>query len=210
MELEARLRACWQHKVAVCLGLAVGICVPYWVLQQVQLAPLVAVPETALDRAIAFSPAWTPVYLSIAALVPMAPWLAGDRDAVLRYAWGLTLLCLPSFVMFAAFPAMGPRPADIAAGGIYELLASHDRPTNALPSLHAGLTVYSLLVLERVVGNAAGRGLRAAGWAWGAAILFSTLATKQHQLLDLPAGIALALAAFALAWRNAPGPRAVG
>jgi len=200
MSIATRLRASWRDKGVVCLALALGICVPYFLLQRVQLAALVTVPATGIDRAVAFSPAWTPIYLSIAALVPMAPWLSADREAVRRYAWGLTMLCVPSFVLFALFPVAGPRPEQIAGGGLYELLASHDRPTNSLPSLHAGLTVYSLLVIERAIGAQAGLALRAAMWAWGAAILFSTLATKQHQFLDLPPGVALAVAAYALAW----------
>lgn len=201
LALVRRLQTSWRDKVAVCLGLAVSICVPYFVLQQIDTAAPVAVPATALDRAIGFRPAWTAVYLSIAALVPLAPWLAPDRDAVMRYARGLALLCVPSFVLFALLPVVGPRPEIPPDGGLYGLLVAHDRPTNSLPSLHAGLTVYSLLVLERVLRPLAAA-WQLAGLGWGAAILYATLATKQHWALDLPPGIALAIAAYALAWRG--------
>ena len=202
MTVAARVRASWRDKVAVCLGLAVGICVPYFTLQRVEIGLPLAVPATPLDRAIPFSPLWTPVYLSIAALVPLAPWLAPNRDAVVRYARGLALLCAPSFVLFALLPAAGPRPEIAPDGGLYGLLAGHDRPTNSLPSLHAGLTVYSLLVIERVLGRDLPAGWRVAGWAWGGAILLATLVTKQHWALDLPPGIALAALGYWLAWRG--------
>ncbi len=208
MNIATRLRASWRDKVAVCLGLAVGICVPYFGLQQVAIGWPLAVPATALDVAVPFSPGWTPVYLSIGALVPLAPWLAPDRDAVLRYAWGLALLCLPSFVLFALLPATGPRPEIVSDAGLYGLLAGHDRPTNSLPSLHAGLTVYSLLVIGRVLGRDLPPLWRIAGWTWGAAILASTLLTKQHWALDLPPGIALALLGYWLAWRGFRTPDA--
>ena len=204
-----RLRACVPEKVAVCLFLAVGICVPYWILQRVEIGIPLAIPATAVDLSIRFAPAWTPVYLSIAALVPLAPWLAPDRNAVLRYARGLAMLCLPSFAIFALLPVTGPRPGLEETSALHDLLVTWDRPTNSLPSLHAGLTVYSLLVIDLflgrdagLVGRDAGRAWRAAAWTWGAALLYSTLATKQHWLLDLPPGIVLAIAAWAIAWRG--------
>lgn len=200
--IARRLCASWREKVAVCLGLAVGICVPYFTLQRVDLGMPLQVPETALDRFVPFLPGATPVYLSIAALVPLAPWLAPNREAVVRYATGLALLCLPSFVLFALFPAAGPRPEFVPDGGLYGLLVGHDRPTNSLPSLHAGLTLYSLLVLERVLGREVPPLARGLGWAWGAAILLSTLATRQHWALDLPPGMGLAIGAYWVAWRG--------
>ncbi len=196
--------------MATCLGLAAGICVPYWTLQHVDVGWPVEVPALGVDAAIPFAPAWTPVYLSLGVLVPLAPWLCGDRESVLRYAQGLTLLCVPSFLVFALLPAAGPRPeADAAVPALYAWLVSADRPTNSLPSLHAGLTVYSLLVIDTVAGRSLPGASRVAGWAlggaWGAGILFSTLATKQHQALDLPPGMALAAVAWWLAFRERSG-----
>ena len=43
-------------------------------------------------------------------LVPLAPLLARSRADLSRYASGLTLLCVPSFALFALFPVEGPRP----------------------------------------------------------------------------------------------------
>jgi membrane-associated phospholipid phosphatase len=90
--------------------------------------------------------------------------------------------------------------------GLYALIVGVDRPSNSLPSLHAGLALYSLLFAWRVgAGELSCRtrllcGL--AGALWGSLILYSTLATKQHWVVDLPAGMLLALAAHALAWRG--------
>jgi hypothetical protein len=76
-----------------------------------------------------------------------------------------------------------------------------------MPSLHAGLVVYSLLfglrVLRDVLRPRALTAASIAGCAWAALILYSTLATKQHWALDLPPGMALAACAHALAWRGA-------
>jgi hypothetical protein len=205
--LRARLTTCLRPKIAVWLGLAVGICVPYFALQHVQLAPLRTLPATSLDRAIAFEPGWIWAYVSIALLVPLAPALAASPAALRRYAMGLVALCLPCFAVFALFPVEGPRPPLAVDHALYRAIVSLDRPTNSMPSLHAGLVVYSLLFGLRVLrGALPARGHAAASLAaaaWALLILYSTLATKQHWALDLPPGAALAVCAHALAWRGA-------
>ncbi len=202
-----RLRACLPEKLAVLLGLSVGICVPYFSLQRLRGFTLHTLPITPVDRWIAFDPSWIGAYLSLALLVPIAPLLATRREQLVRYAKGLTLLCLPSFAVFLLFPVAGPRP-DIDAGhALYGLIVAYDGPSNAFPSLHAGLAVFSLLFAYRVTCEALGRPARAtlgiAGSLWGTAILYSTLATKQHWAIDLAPGVLLACAAHAFVWRRA-------
>jgi membrane-associated phospholipid phosphatase len=171
----------------------------------VNLFPERTPPVLAIDGWIAFDPRWIWAYLSIAPLVALAPLLATRREDLDRYAKGLTLLCLACFAAFLFFPVRGPRPEQIAGShAMYELLVSYDRPSNSLPSLHAGLTAYSLLFGYRVLRDDLGRLARAAvgvaGTLWGALILYSTIATRQHWAVDLPAGVFLAGAAHAWAW----------
>jgi membrane-associated phospholipid phosphatase len=116
--------------------------------------------------------------------------------------------------VFLCFPVEGPRPAPMDGHHpLYRWLVGVDRPTNSLPSLHAGLTVYSLLFAARALRGALRPSTRVAlgaiGALWGAAILYSTLATKQHWALDLPPGVLLAAGAHALAWRSAQAEPAV-
>lgn len=207
MGLSARLRARLLEKLAVWLGLAVGICVPYFTLQHLHAFPPHSVPEIPLDRWIAFEPGFVWAYLSIAVLVPLAPALATSREALVRYAKGLALLCASCFVIFALFPVDGPRPVHPPQHGLYAWIVSVDRPSNSMPSLHAGLVVYSLLYALRVLRDGLQgpqrRRVALAGALWAALILYATLATKQHWAVDLPAGAALALGAHALAWRDA-------
>jgi hypothetical protein len=204
--LAQRLARQLPAKIAVWLGLAVGICVPYFTLQQLRLFPVREVPVTFVDRAIGLVPAFLWPYLSIALLVPLAPLLARTRGELSRYVRGLALLCIPSFVIFAVFPVEGPRPDLPPDHALYRWLVSVDRPTNSLPSLHVGLTVYSLLfswrVLREDLGGALRSALLATGLLWGGLILFATLATKQHWLVDLPPAALLAWAAHRAAWRD--------
>jgi len=206
LALRARLRACWREKIAVLLGLTVGICVPYATLQRVGAFPLRTLPETPLDRWVAFEPAWIVAYVSLALLVPFAPLMATRRDELARYAKGLALLCLPAFATFLLFPVAGPRPEAAPEHALYALLIRWDTPTNAFPSLHAGLAVFSLLFAHRVWGQDLPRPARAAagivGGLWGALILYSTLATRQHWAIDLAPGVLLAYAAHTWVWRG--------
>jgi len=207
--LRERLLAQWRLKVTVCLGLAVGICVPYFGLQQLALRAPATLPATALDRWVAFDPAWVPAYESIALLVPLAVWLATRRQELLRYARGLTLLCGVSFAFFLLMPVAGPRPELLPSDAMYRALVEVDAAVNAFPSLHAGLTVYSLVFGNRVLRDALPpterRLCAAVSVAWCAVILFGTLATKQHWALDLPAGALLGWLAQRWAWRDVPG-----
>lgn len=207
MRLRERLRAQLPAKIAVWLGLAVGICVPYFTLQRLELFPRREVPVLALDGAIRFEPSWLWAYLSLGLLVPLAPLLATRTDELARYARGLALLCLACFAAFLLVPVEGPRPVVPPDHGAYRMLVAVDRPANSFPSLHAGLAVYSLLFAWRALRDdlspAARRALAAAGGIWVALILYSTLATRQHWAVDLPAGMAVAVGAHTLAWRHA-------
>jgi membrane-associated phospholipid phosphatase len=206
-----RVVALLGTKIVVLLGLAVGICVPYFSLQRLDLFPRRTPPALSLDGSIPFTPAWLWAYLSIALLVPLAPLLATRRDELARYARGLALVCLPCFAAFLLVPVDGPRPAVLPPHGGYEWLASVDRATNSFPSLHAALAVYSLLFASRVMRRDVSRGawaaLAAAGSLWVLAILYSTLATRQHWAIDLPAGVLLAWFAHARVWRSAQAER---
>ena len=205
--LGQRLRSHLDAKVAMFLLLAVGIVVPYFSLQRGQLFPPRAPFVTALDAAIPFSPAWAPAYLSVCLLVPLFPALARRREDVWRYLRGLVALCVPCFAAFLFVPMPGPRPTLPPEGGAYGWLVGVDATWNAFPSLHAGLVVYSCLYGWRVLGGDLGpsgrRWLLAGSCVWGAAILYGTLATKQHWVADLPPAILLALFADRFAWRGA-------
>ena len=204
--LGARLGSCWPLKLAVWLGLAVGICVPYFTLQRLGLEPGPAPPVLRVDEVIPFAPGWIWAYVSLAILVPLAPALAPSREQLLRYARGLALLCGTCFAIFFLIPVAGPRPDVMPEHALYGFIVSVDRPSNSLPSLHAGLTAYSLLFGWRVLRpdlGRRGRSILAIGTAiWATLILYSTLATKQHWLVDLPAGVLVAWVAHRWAWRG--------
>ena len=120
----------------------------------------------------------------------------------------MTIMIVSCCICFFLRPIAYPRPplADAAGHSFYQILTSIDDPINSLPSLHAGLTAYTLFFAARALRDLP-RGaylvLLTLGWIWADLILYGTLATKQHYLIDLPPGMLIAWIAHWIAWRNA-------
>lgn len=212
--LATRLRSHLHAKIAMLLLMAVGIVLPYFGLQRWRPFPPRAPFVSALDAWIPFEPAWALAYLSVCLLVPLFPMLAARREDVWRFGRGIAALCLPCFAGFLLAPMPGPRPDSAALEGAYGWLIGVDATWNAFPSLHAGLVLFSFLYGWRVLGRELGPRERrlfvALSALWGAAILYGTLATKQHWLADLPPAFLLALFADWCAWRSPPSARRAG
>ena len=209
--LDQRLRSHLDAKLAMLLLMAAGIVIPYFGLQRWRPFPPRAPLVTALDAWIPFEPSWAPAYLSVCLLVPLFPLLAARRADVWRFGRGIAALCLPCFVCFLLAPTPGPRPEVAALDGAYGWLIGVDATWNAFPSLHAGLVLFSFLYGWRVLGAdldpRSRRFFVAVSTVWASAILYGTLATKQHWLADLPPAFLLALLADRIAWHRAPATR---
>jgi membrane-associated phospholipid phosphatase len=94
----------------------------------------------------------------------------------------------------------------VPVAGLYAWLVWYDGPTNTLPSLHVGLAAYTLFFGARISHGVLDCGRRRllllAGGLWVSAIAYAALATKQHYVVDLPAGLLVAAVAHRWAWRD--------
>ena len=201
--VRRRVAACWRLKALLAVTVAFTFCVPYFLVGNFPVMPVHTLPLTSIDRAIGFHPyEWVWVYQSEYLLVNALPWLATRRDQLLRYTHGFALLSLTSFVIFFLFPITSPKPVVPHPSGMYWLLQFYDVPYNSLPSLHAGMIVYTLAFGNRVVGRDVSRRITGFFVIWAVLILYATLATKEHYLVDIVAGTLLGLAADAWVWRR--------
>jgi membrane-associated phospholipid phosphatase len=127
-------------------------------------------------------------------LVALATIREADRLMRLLVAVGLTMVV--AYSCFLIFPVEVPRPPlDVHAVGSFLLSLQYrwDKPTNAFPSLHVAYCwLIWLAARDRTRWRVPLLGLVAA-------ISASTLFVKQHYLLDVMAGLALAQAAWAAA-----------
>ena len=147
-----------------------------------------------IDRAIPYLPGFQYAY-ALCYVMPFGLFLIDTRPAFLDRAYAAFIAAnAVAFVFFAAFPVQGPLrdavPQSIGADNFFLMLVySVDSRYNALPSLHVtNPWLVAFLSLER--------------WGWSAksagllfvAILISvaTLFVRQHYVLDVLAGFALA------------------
>lgn len=201
-------RFLWLKTVGVTLWIALFM-VAYFHLLRHPAQPPFTMPLTALDRLVPFQPGALVAYVSLWLYVGIPPGLLlGFRELV---AYGLWVggLCLAGLAVFLIAPTVVPPfdvPAAAAASPAFALLQGVDAAGNACPSMHVASAMFAAVWLHhllRVIG--APRLLAALNGLWFLLIAYSTLAVRQHVVLDVLAGAALG-AAFAwgsLRWRPA-------
>lgn len=175
--------------------------VAYFVILNHPSSPRVTIPRIAADHWISFQPLALIPYASLWFYVILPSALMIRLRELLGYTAGAAALSLTGLGIFYFWPTSTP-PADIdwSAHPTIQFLKSVDAAGNACPSLHVAFSVFTAAWLTRML-----RRLHASATAhtvnllWAAAILYSTLATRQHVALDLLAG---ALLGSFVAWLN--------
>ncbi|QGW84423.1 phosphatase PAP2 family protein [Variovorax paradoxus] len=167
-------------------------------------------PLTAFDRLIAFWPALLPVYLSLWLYIALPVFLAKDKRELSSFALGCAAMTFISLAVFWFVPTAIPNfTIDATPGTSLHFLKMVDAAGNAFPSLHVSFSVLACVVLARQLRDvAAPMWLRAFNIAWAAAIVYSTMAVRQHVLVDVLGGLALGIG-FGLASRPRRSTRAV-
>jgi membrane-associated phospholipid phosphatase len=167
-------------------------------------------PLTALDAAVPFAPAALWVYLSLWIYVGIAPGMLLSLRELLRYGAWAAALCLTGLALFYIVPTAVPPPAvpiDVSQHRAFAVLQGVDAAGNACPSMHVASAVFTALWIARLLGEMRARHwLQVTNAAWLLLIVYSTIATRQHVVLDVVAGAALGalFAALSLADRGRP------
>ena len=123
---------------------------------------------------------------------------------------------LISLPVYALFPVAPPRLADI---GLVDTITSQTgvaldsklttafyNQYAAVPSLHAG---FAVAVSAALAAAATQRAWRVAAWVWGPTVCLAVVATGNHFVTDIAAGIVITVLGYALgrAVRAMPGRR---
>ncbi|MFV8754716.1 phosphatase PAP2 family protein [Nannocystaceae bacterium ST9] len=156
-------------------------------------------PLTALDRAVPFVP-WTVWLYGTITWVSLAAWLSvPSRADAARMLSAIVLASMSCCAVFLLFPTTFPRELYPLVGPdsatLRELarLREADSPSNCLPSLHVALAWAIALTWASAREH---RGLRAIAVVWALAISVTTVTTKQHFVVDVPAGAAVGVFAW--------------
>jgi membrane-associated phospholipid phosphatase len=147
-------------------------------------------PLTWVDRWIPFTPAAFPVYVALWVYVSLPPALLTSLRTLTQFTGWMAALCTSALAIFYACPTRTP-PANIDFSAYPEmtLLKGLDAAGNACPSLHVSTAVFAAFWLHRLFATLqAPVWLRRGNWFFCLAILWSTLATRQHVFLDVVAG----------------------
>jgi membrane-associated phospholipid phosphatase len=201
--------------LATVLGIGAFFIAYFWVLRNPQDSVAV-MPLTAIDRAVPIEPWALPLYLSLWFYVSIAPALLRNGRELARYGLATFVISVIGLGIFLFWPTTTPDfGIDWARYPSMAFLKRVDVSANACPSLHVAFAVFTGLWLDRLLREIGlGHGVRAGNVVWCLGILYSTLAVRQHVLLDVVAGAALG-AAVALAhrrlsgWDGFTGPAAV-
>lgn len=204
-ELGARIRL---HFVFKTIGITAFIWVffigYFWVLRH-PAYPVTLMPLTVIDRWVPFQPAMLLPYLTLWIYVGIVAGLAASYRHLFAHGAWATALCVTGLALFYFWPtAVPPRPPEFINYPGFALLHGVDAPGNACPSMHVAVAVFTAIGLHSLLrGIGAPRWLQLLNTAWCTAIVYSTLATKQHVALDAVAGVLLGttFALFSLRWR---------
>lgn len=167
-------------------------------------------PEIWLDRLIGFHPFALPVYLSLWLYVCLLPTFLPTRAELYRYGLAMTLMCATGLSIFYFWPTGAPAPdIDWALYPDMEFLKNIDAAGNACPSLHVATALLSGIWFHGLLRRfGAPPWLSAINWAWCIAIVYSTVAIRQHVAADAIAGLALGGLAAWLSLRYRPSAQA--
>lgn len=209
----------WKHlqwlKVAGICAFTALFFQAYFLVLRNPAAAVTAMPLTPLDHWLPFTPAAFWVYVSLWIYVGIAPALMPTLRDLLRYGVWAAALCCSGLLIFWRWPTAVPAqvhlldPVVLAhdVGGGFALLRGVDAAGNACPSLHVATAVFNAMWVSRQLHSVqAPASVRAVNLAWLGAIAWSTVAVRQHVVLDVVAGAALGalFAAISLRWGPAP------
>jgi membrane-associated phospholipid phosphatase len=169
--------------------------------------PVVVMPTTALDRWIGFHPWGLFIYLTLWVYIGVGPGLQRSFWALVVYGLWLMAMCLTGLVLFYLWPTAVP-PLGFDASGYpgFALLQGVDAAGNACPSLHVATAMFTTIRIDQVLRDAGTpRWPRVINALWFFAIAWSTLAIKQHVVLDALAGAVLGIVFAMMSMRWRPG-----
>lgn len=196
--LLPRFGAHWRTKLIVVPVFVTTFFAAYFYLLRNPAFPVTILPMSDLDRLIGVQPVAIVPYMALWFYVFLAPAMLLGRRELLVY--GAEVIAFTAFALgiFYFWPTAVPPVAFTSEENAswLALLKNVDAAGNACPSLHVAFAVFTLIWLARLLRNAAAPGwVQVLNASAGAAIVYSTLATKQHLAVDAMAGIALGAAA---------------
>jgi membrane-associated phospholipid phosphatase len=199
-----RLLALWPVKlVGISAGISLFFVLYFWAARSPQAAVTV-MPVLALDRWFTLREGLLPVYASLWVYVSLAPAFSRDRGELLRYTLRAAVMSAIGFAFYLFYPSAVPDfGVDWSQYGSLQFLRAGDASRNAFPSLHVSFAVLTCHLLARQLRELdVPVVLRWANLAWCVGIAYSTIAIRQHVVVDVLGGLVLGVLVAALPLRG--------
>lgn len=148
---------------------------------------------TGLDAALPFLPQFANAYMGVNLMLLLPLVIIRDTARVLALAAAMATEVAVAGIVYMVYPveaSMTPAGHGSAMLGMADAV---NLTYNSFPSLHVALTVSSAIAMSRDLRPLP----RALLWLAAAAIVASTILTRQHFVADAFAGLVLALLAMA-------------
>ena len=199
-----RLLAQWPTKlVGITAGISLFFVLYFWAARSPQAAVTV-MPVLAVDRWFTLREGLLPVYASLWVYVSLAPAFSKDGGELLRYTLRAALMSAVGFAFYLFYPSAVPDfGVDWSQYGSLQFLRAGDASRNAFPSLHVSFAVLTCHLLARHLRELeVPVALRWVNLAWCVAIAYSTIAIRQHVVVDVLGGLVLGVLVAALPLRK--------
>jgi hypothetical protein len=206
-QIAARLVFMWPLKAFGTMSFMVLFFWAYFTVLHNPLTPPLVMPVTWLDTWIGFSPSAFPAYVSLWVYVSLAPALMGNLRALFLFGLWMGWMCVFCLAIFWLFPtSLPPFAIDWKAYPGFDLIKGLDAAGNAFPSLHVASAVFSALWLNRLFAQFdAPKSLQWLSALQCSVIIWSTIATRQHVVLDAMGGVIVGVVFAALSFRQTRG-----
>lgn len=164
-----------------------------------QALPSTFIFTTFIDELIPFQPIWIVPYVLWYLYLPgvLIILLCRDRKACITALLAQIIGITICYIIYSIFQTEVIRPAvpgtDVFSRMV-KLIYSIDNPYNAFPSIH--VLGASILTLSVIRSRDIGKGTSLGCLVLGGLIIFSTAFVKQHVVLDILAGLALAAGSY--------------
>ena len=169
--------------------------IAYFYLMKNPSSAVSVMPVTAIDDLIPFQPLALIPYLTLWVYVSLPAALILHRRELIGYGWWVAGLCVVGLACFYFWPTTVLLPTEEwSKHASFNMLQGVDAAANACPSMHVAVAVFSAFWLNHILHDiGAPSTARTLNWLWFIAITYSTMAIKQHVLIDVIAGFALGL-----------------
>lgn len=185
-----------SHILFKCIGITFFISLFFIVYFHVLNHPAfvtTVIPYTYLDKLVSFQPLALPIYLSLWFYVAIPPILLTKKLELYEYTFSIAIMSIVGLAIFYFWPTTIPESTiDWSLYPSISFLKSVDAAGNACPSMHVATALFSGAWLDYLFKR-----IKTPAWImvingiWCIAIIYSTLATRQHVALDMLGGLIL-------------------